>query len=78
MADFTEDLNEAVGLYRLAIEQCAEYPDEPTHTKRQGLAERLFELGHIAEAKEELAQAIGEAFAAGDTDAIKELSAIAQ
>lgn len=78
MADFTTDLDEAVRLYRLAIEQCAEYPDEPTHTKRQGLVERLFELGYNAEAEEELVQARREAFAAGDADAIKDLNAIAQ
>lgn len=78
MADFTTDLNEAVRLYRLAIEQCAEFPDEPIHTKRQGLVERLFELGYNAEAEEELVQARREAFAAGDADAIKDLNAISQ
>lgn len=75
MADFTADSNEAVRLYRLAIEQCAEFPDEPTHTKRQGLVERLFELGDNAEAEEELVKARREAFAAGDADAITDLNA---
>ncbi|WP_139351857.1 hypothetical protein [Polaromonas sp. A23] len=78
MADFTTDLNEAIRLYRLAIEQCAKFPDEPTHTKRQGLVERLFELRQNAEAEEELVRATREAFAAGDSDAIKDLNAIAQ
>lgn len=78
MADFTTNPNEAVRLYRLAIEQCAEFPDEPTYTKRQGLAEQLFELGLIVEAKEELAKARREAFASGDIDAIKELNELAQ
>lgn len=78
LADFTADLNEAVRLYRLAIKQCSEFPDEPTHTKRQGLVERLFELGCNAEAEEELVQARREAFAAGDADAIRELNAITQ
>jgi hypothetical protein len=78
MADFTTNPNEAVRLYRLAIEQCAEFPDEPTYTKRQGLAEQLFELGLTDEAEEELARARREAFAAGDIDAIKDLNELAQ
>lgn len=78
MADFTTDLNEAVRLYRLAIEQCSQFPDEPIHTKRHGLVERLFELGHTAEAEEELVRARREAFAAGDVDVIRDLDAISQ
>jgi len=78
MADFTTDVTEAVRLYRLAIQQCAAFPDEPLHTKRQGLVERLLDLGRNAEAEEELAQARREAFAAGDADAVKELNALSE
>lgn len=74
LADFTDDLGDSIDLYRLALEQCAAFPDEPTHTKRQSLAECLLEDGSIAEAREELDKAIREAFAAGDTDAISELN----
>jgi len=77
VADFTSDAAEAARLYRLALEQCAAFPGEPTHTKRQGLVERLLELGRTVDAREELANAQRDAFAAGDTDTIKELDALA-
>lgn len=64
LADFTADDAESVRLYRLALEQSALFPGEPTHTKRLGLIERLHELGRDIEAAEELGQARREAFAA--------------
>ena len=63
LADFSDDLDDAIRLYRLALEQSAAFPGEPTHTKRQGLAECLLEDGSIAEAREELDKAIRDAFA---------------
>jgi hypothetical protein len=47
------------------------------HSKRCGLIEKLLELGHAAEAREELVHARRAAFAAADTAAIKELDALA-
>ena len=77
LADFTVDDAESVRLYRLALDQCAAFPGEPTHTKRLGLVERLIALGRTAEALEELDRARRDAFAAGDTGAIRELDALA-
>ena len=76
LADFTEDAAESIELYRLALEQSAAFAGEPTHTKRQGIVERFVELGRTVEAREELVAARREAFAAGDTEAIKELDAL--
>jgi len=45
MADHTDDASEAVRLYRLALVQSGQHLDEPTHTKRICMAERLAELG---------------------------------
>lgn len=76
LADFTADDLESIRLYRLSLHQCEACPGEPTHTKRQGLVERLIRVGEMSKAQEELAQARREAFAAGDTEAIRELNAL--
>jgi hypothetical protein len=55
LADYTDDSTQAVALYRVAIAQCAAYPDEPMHTKRICLASRLIDLGDNAEARSQLA-----------------------
>ncbi|MBK1790387.1 hypothetical protein [Persicirhabdus sediminis] len=41
IADFTEDLPEAVMWYQLAIKESAKYPDEPVYTKQISAGERL-------------------------------------
>ena len=56
LADYTDDAAEAARLYRMAIAQSASYPDEPTHTKRIGLASRLIELGDLGGARVELTE----------------------
>ena len=76
LADFTSDAEEAIRLYRLALQQSLTFPGEPTHTKRQGLVERLLEAGHAVEAQVELDKARREAFMAGDTEAIKALNTL--
>lgn len=76
LADFTTDDLESIRLYRLSLQQCDACPGEPTHTKRQGLVERLIQIGEMSEANEELVKARREAFAAGDTEAIRELNAL--
>jgi hypothetical protein len=38
LADFTDDAAEAIRLYELALEQCADFPGEATLPKRIGLA----------------------------------------
>jgi hypothetical protein len=73
LADFVFDDEEAIRLYRLALQQVATFPGEPTHTKRIGLTQRLFAAGRTSDAREELERARREAFAAGDRDALKEL-----
>jgi hypothetical protein len=78
LADFTHDAAESIRLYRIALEQCAAFPDEPRHTKRQGLIERLLDLDRIDEAREEIGCATREAFAAGDAGAVRELGLLAQ
>jgi hypothetical protein len=77
LADFTINDAEAVRLYRLALAQSVAFPGEATHTKRLGLVERLIAMGRTAEAVEELDRARRDAFAAGDTEVIKELNALA-
>jgi len=61
LADFTDDAGEAVALYRRSLAQSKGYSDEPTHTKRISLAERLVELGNLSEARSELVLARAEA-----------------
>jgi hypothetical protein len=50
VADYTDDPVEAVRLYKLALEQSREHPDEPVHTKMICLAEKLIELGREEQA----------------------------
>lgn len=78
VADFTDDPAEQVRLYKLSIEQCAAFPGEPLHSKRCGLIESLLELGHTAEARDELINAKRAAFAARDPEAVKALDALAE
>jgi hypothetical protein len=77
LADFVEDDAEAIRLYQLALEQCTAVPEEPTHTKRVGLARRLADAGRKSDARAELQRARREAFAASDADALVELEEIA-
>jgi len=78
LADFTSDDTEAIRLYRLALEQAAQFAGEPTHTKRLGLARRLHGRGHMDEAREQLALARRDAFAAGDSAVMEELDELAK
>jgi len=71
MADYTDDALEAVRLYRLALVQSAQHLDEPTHTKRICMAERLAELGDVETARAELLLGRAEAERVNDSDYIK-------
>ena len=73
LADFTEDREAAIALYYQAIQQCPAFPGEIAYTKRIGLARQLISAGRTPEAMEQIASARREAFAAGDTDALREL-----
>lgn len=66
VADYTEDAKEAARLYALAIEQSRGFPDEPLHTKRICLAERLLELGRTEQAEAFLRDGRTEAVRLGD------------
>lgn len=78
LADFTSNDTEAIRLYRLALEQSAQFSGEPTHTKHLGLAERLHSAGHTAEAREQLLLARRDAFAAGDATVMDQLDELAK
>ena len=71
MADYTDDPSEAVRLYRLALAQSAQHSDEPTHTKRICMAERLVELGDLEAARTELLLGRAEAERVNDNAYIK-------
>jgi HD-GYP domain-containing protein (c-di-GMP phosphodiesterase class II) len=66
MADYTDDAAEAVALFRRALAQSENYPDEPTHTKRICMASLLIDLGNLAEARSELVLGRAEAQRVGD------------
>jgi hypothetical protein len=68
LADYADDAAEAVALYRRALEQSSDYPDEPTHTKRICMAQQLIELGDLAEARSELVLGRAEAERLNDDD----------
>ena len=67
LADHTEDPREAVALYELALSQAVAFSDEPMHTKRISVAERLIELGNTEQALMHLREARVEATRRGDT-----------
>lgn len=68
LADYVDDPSEAAALYRRALIESSPYPDEPTHTKRICLAERLIELGDLSTARTELIQGRAEAERLKDLD----------
>jgi len=76
LADFTDDAEVSISLYLRAIDQCPAFPGEVAYTKRIGLARRLTMVGRKEEALEQVASARREAFAAGDSDALRELDEI--
>ncbi|MBL8524002.1 MAG: hypothetical protein JNN20_09955 [Betaproteobacteria bacterium] len=78
LADFVPDDTEAIRLYRLALVQSASFGGEPTHTKRFGLADRLFAANFAIEAREQLAMARKEATEAGDDEAVREIDEMAR
>jgi hypothetical protein len=67
VADYTDDLAEAVRLYELALQQSRQFPDEPRHTKMISLAELLLELGRREQAEAYLHDGRAEALRRGDT-----------
>jgi hypothetical protein len=67
VADYTDDAEEAVRLYRLALAQSSGSPGEPTHTKRIDMAARLIEFGDLEAARTELIQGRAEAERLNDT-----------
>ncbi len=67
MADFTEDVAEAVRLYETALAQSRWFPDEPTHTKMISLAGQLIVLGRREQAEAYLRDGRAEAVRRGDT-----------
>ncbi len=77
LADFTSDDTKAIVLYQHALDQCADFPDEPRSTKRIALAKRLHATGRTAEAREQLALARQDAFAEHDTTTMAEMDEFA-
>ena len=71
-ADHTPEAVEAVRLYELALRQAQTFPDEPTHTKKISLAERLIELGLREQAEACLRDGRAEAVRCGDNFWIEE------
>jgi hypothetical protein len=67
VADYTDDAEVAVRLYRLSLAQSSRNPGEPTHTKRIDMASRLIELGDLQSARTELIQGRAEAERLSDT-----------
>lgn len=78
LADYTRDLKEAIALYRVALEQCVAFDEEPTHTKHISLAERLVEAGEVEGAREHLALGREAARRAGDKEAIDHAALVAR
>jgi hypothetical protein len=74
LADFTDDAAESIRLYKLALEQCADFPGEATLPKRIGLARALIQAGRKFEAREQIDIARREAFLARDAASLEELS----
>ncbi len=77
LADFTLDDTKAIALYQHALDQCADFPDEPRSTKRIALAKRLHSTGRTGEAREQLALARQDAFAEHDTTIMAEMDEFA-
>jgi hypothetical protein len=73
MADYVTDPNEAIELYRIAIAQCADFPDEPVYTKQIGLASVLADVGDRGAAQLLLTQGQELARASNDVEAIAEI-----
>jgi hypothetical protein len=78
LADYTDDVETAIELYRLAIEQSAAFEGEPMHTKHLGLAERLIQAGNIDQAREHLALGREGARCVGDKGAIDHAALVAR
>ena len=74
VADYSDDPEEAVLLYRLSIAQSSRHPDEPTYTNRICMASRLVEPGDLSAAWSELilgraeAERLQDAYYAGFAD----------
>jgi hypothetical protein len=73
LADFTTGPRTAAKLYRLAIQQCAEFPDEGLYTKQIVLARVLTEIGNAPEAATLLSTATPAASAQDDASALAEI-----
>jgi hypothetical protein len=68
MADETVDPHEAIRLYEIAIEQCAQFPGEPIYTKRRDMEERLHRLGEVERARAQFELAIADAKHEGELE----------
>lgn len=73
LADFTTGPRTAARLYRLAIEQCAAFPDEDIYTKQIGLARTQIEIGNHSEAFALLEAARTVATRREDADALADI-----
>jgi hypothetical protein len=78
LADVADDPNEAVTLYRLALEPAAAVPGEPLHSKRLGLARQLQELGDFSAARAELEAARFDANKFRDGEALAEIAELSR
>ena len=78
LADRVSDPHEAIRLYESAIEQCAQFPGEPIHTKRRDMAERLRRIGEIERARAQLELAIIDAKRAGELEEARQLAQLLQ
>lgn len=76
LADFTTGPRTATKLYRLAIAQSSEFPDESLHTKQIGLARALLDTGKSPEAAALLQTAQLTATEQNDTSTLAEIDAL--
>jgi len=77
-ADYTDEPERAIELYRLALADSQAFPGEHTYTKHLSLAERLIDSGRVAEGREHLELGRKEAEEAGDAFWIEESNRLTQ
>lgn len=78
LADYTDDPEEAVRLYRESIALAMEFPDEPLHTKHIALARCLAELGLKEQAEAHLTDGRAEAIRRDDPYWVREADSVAR
>jgi hypothetical protein len=77
LADFTDDNSESIRLYKLALDQCSDFPGEATLSKRIGLVRELIKADRKIEAREQIDVACRDSFSARDTASLEELNELA-